>query len=484
MFRQHDALLVEGPRIAALDRKALGTGVQQIDLDGAVIVPAFADCHVHLTDTGYYVGKRSLVATRSYADYVRAIDAIDGSDAFLLAGNYDESTWADGAHADAAPLEARHAERHIMLTRVDGHSCIVNRKTFRFLNLDASLRGIERAANGEPTGRLFLEANWRAQTTFLAAIPLAARRAAEKRALDVALAQGAVHLHAQLIGFSTAQRYGDEIAALRALSLAKIYPKICEADARIAAALGLPYIGGDVFLDGSIGSATAAVGEPYCDRAGNGALAMSDEALSTYFSVAQELGISAGVHAIGDRAIEQCIATWERVLAAHPARTTRHFIEHFEIASPAQIARCAQLGIFLSMQPAFDFVWGGTGALYEQRLGRERTRTMNALASALRAGAVVCGGDDSPVCELSPLGGMHAALHHHNAAESIDAAAALTMYTYSAARLAHVEDRTGTLAPGSAADFVVLDSDPIANASFAGVSVLQTWVDGACAYQR
>ena len=246
----------------------------------------------------------------------------------------------------------------------------------------------------------------------------------------------------------------------------------------------MPFIGGDVFLDGSIGSATAAVSVPFCDRGGSDTLAMSDEALFAYFSGAEELGVSAGVHAIGDRAIEQCIATWERGLAKYSDRTTRHFIEHFEIASPDHIARCARLGIYLSMQPAFDYVWGGPSALYEQRLGPARTAGMNAIASALQAGAVVCGGDDSPVCELSPLAGMHAAMHHHNPSESISAQAALTMYTYDAARLGHAEQRTGSLQPGSAADFVVLDRDPIAAGAFDGMTVLQTWSDGMCVYTR
>jgi hypothetical protein len=191
------------------------------------------------------------------------------------------------------------------------------------------------------------------------------------------------------------------------------------------------------------------------------------------------MGISAGVHAIGDRAIEQCIATWERVLGGKPsARGSRHFIEHFEIARPEHIEACARMGIYLSMQPQFDELWGGAGRMYEDRLGESRMRSMNALGRAQRAGAILCGGDDSPVCALDPLAGMQACVDHHESSERLTADEALTMYTYNGALFGHVEDETGRLAPGLAADFVVLDRDPLAGAAFKDCRVMETWGDG------
>ncbi len=130
------------------------------------------------------------------------------------------------------------------------------------------------------------------------------------------------------------------------------------------------------------------------------------------------------------------------------------------------------------MQPQFDAYWGHPGGMYDVRLGPERARTMNALGSAKRAGATLVGGDDSPVCTLSPLDGMRAAHRHHNAGERLSVEDALLMYTYDAARFGHAETQTGRLAPGYAADFVVLEGDPIAQRSFADVRVAQTWRDG------
>jgi len=487
--KQHQrcaGLIVDGRQIVSLDPSRAGAGVERIDLGGATVIAAPADSHVHLTDTGLLMAQRNLAHTRKYEEFARAVSA-QPEGRYIFAGNYDESTWSDGRLADAKPLEATFPDAYALLVRVDGHSCVVNRKTFDWLHFPAATDGIERDASGLPTGKLFLSANWRAQSRFMEALPLTLKRDAEHRATDLALSRGALHLHVQLVGFAR-DEYKTEIQALRSLPPAKWYPKICEPDAALAHSLGLPFVGGDVFLDGSIGSCTAAVSEPFAVSVdggvpGTGMLKYSDDEVFEYFSEAHGLGIAAGVHAIGDRAIEQCVATWERVLNGQPS-TQRHFIEHFEIARQDQIERCARLGILLSMQPQFDLLWGGSGNMYEVRLGKERMQTMNALGRAERAGAVLCGGDDSPVCDLSPLMGMHAACHHHQPSESLTPQQALAMYTYNAALLGQVEAFTGRLAPGYAADFVVLDRDPLLDGNFADANVLQTWSDGKLVYAK
>jgi len=473
-----EGFVVSGGRIVSLRPQDAGAGIAHIDLDGRAAYPAFADCHVHLTDTGLFLDERDLSGVRSADAYAVALAALPRT-AFVLASNYDENSWVDGAEADAAPLDAAHPDAIAMAVRVDGHSCVVNRRTLQWLDFSPDVSGVERDAGGAPTGRLFLDANWRAQAAVLAALPAAEKRAADRRGAALALRSGALHLHAQLVGLPSPAAYAEEIAALRAAGPAKWYPKICEPDPQLAKDLGLPYVGGDVFLDGSIGSGTAAVNEPYRDRSGSGSLMRTDEEVEAYFAAAERLGISAGVHAIGDRAIEQCLRAWESVLGGRPSPANRHFIEHFEIATPEQIARCVKLGIFLSMQPQFDATWGHPGGMYETRLGPERARAMNALGSAKRAGAVLAGGDDSPVCPLSPLDGMRAAIAHHVPSERLSIGEALLMYTYDAARFGHAEHRTGRLAEGLAADVVLLEGDPLGAGSFEGVRVAATWSDGS-----
>lgn len=480
-FVPHDSLLIDGSTIAALDEMPRGAGVEVVDLDGAVVFPAFADCHVHLTDTGYFLGDRNLYATRSYDDYARAVARIPSDGGLVFGGQYDESLWRDGGVADAAPLEQVHGGKRALLSRIDGHSCIVNRATLDWLKLPGDVDGIERDASGQPTGKLFLDANWRAQAAFLAEIPLHVRREAERRAVDLALSHGAIHLHAQLVGFARGA-YAGEVESLRALR-AKIHPKICEPDATLARELGLPYVGGDVFLDGSIGSRTAALVHRYEDADTCGALRFSDDELLAYYSQAEALGIAAGVHAIGDAAIEQAVRVWERVLAGKPSmRGCRHFIEHFEIATSEQIDACARMGIALSMQPQFDALWANDGGMYDVRLGNERKRSMNALGRIDRAGILLCGGDDSPVCALDPLAGMQACIEHHEPSERLSVDRALAMYTVNAACFGYAEGETGNLVPGLAADLAVLDRDPFLTDDFTSCRVLATWIDGEAVF--
>ncbi|TAM59865.1 amidohydrolase [bacterium] len=483
-YHRRREMVVEDGRILALGEGLCGAGVECVDLAGATVLPAFADSHVHLTDTGWFLGARSLSDVSSYAQFEARVRALPDSQN-VFAGQYDDARWSDGREADARPLEAAFPERLALLVRVDAHSCIVNRQTLAWLDLAPETEGIERTASGTPTGRLLLDANWRAQTAFMAALPERERRAAEGRALGEALRQGALHLHVQLVGLTGREGFEAELRALAALArelapelAAKIHWKLCTTDVSIAAGLGLPYVGGDVFLDGSIGSRTAAVGRPYLDGSGQGKLFYTDAEVAAYVRAAEERGISAGVHAIGDRALEQAIDAVDAALGGHRSPRTRHFIEHAEMLTDAQIERCARLGIQLSMQPQFDALWGGRGGMYERRLGPERARAMNRLATLLRAGVVVAGGDDSPVCRLAPLEGMQACLAHHEAGQRLTPEQALTLYTYNAARLGFAEGRTGALAPGLAADFVVLDRDPLAQGSFATAHVLQTWGDG------
>jgi predicted amidohydrolase YtcJ len=476
-FVRSARVLVDGTKIVATGEAAAGIGAERVDLGGATVLPAFADCHVHLTDTGYFLGPRDFSGVRSYEAFADAVARVPNDGGIVFAGQYDESAWVDGGTADAVPLERMHAEARAMLVRIDSHSCIVNRRTFESLAIPLDTNGIERGAGGEPTGKLFVDANWRAQSAFMAQLPLAVKRAAERRAVELALANGALHLHAQLLGFARGD-YTVEIASLRQHG-AKIHPKICEPDATLAQELGLPYIGGDVFLDGSIGSRTAAFSQPYSDDGASGALRFSDDELLGYFAQSEALGIGAGVHAIGDAAIEQCIRIWDRVLAGKPSpRGSRHFIEHFEMARPEHIEACAQMGIYLSMQPQFDELWGGAGRMYDVRLGTQRMRAMNALARIEASGAILCGGDDSPVCALSPLRGMQACVDHHEPGERLAPQSALAMYTVNAARFGYAENQTGNIAAGLAADLVVLDRDPLDGARFADCNVLQTWRDG------
>src|SRR5579862_2157160 len=122
-FVRHASLLLDGTQIVAVGQDAAGIGAERIDLGGATVLPAFADCHIHLTDTGYFLGARDLGGVRSYAAFADAVGAVPNDGGIVFAGHYDESAWHDGGTADARPLDRLHAEARAMLVRIDSHSC-------------------------------------------------------------------------------------------------------------------------------------------------------------------------------------------------------------------------------------------------------------------------------------------------------------------------------------------------------------------------
>jgi predicted amidohydrolase YtcJ len=141
--------------------------------------------------------------------------------------------------------------------------------------------------------------------------------------------------------------------------------------------------------------------------------------------------------------------------------------------------------MLLSVQPAFDHLWGGDDGMYAERLGSDRARGMNLFKSAQRAGCVICGGSDAPVTQLSAMLGIHALMNHHVAVERFTAEEALRAYTADAAKLSFDEGRRGVLIPGYDADFVLLERrlDAVDPSKVKDIGVLATVVAGEIRYQ-
>lgn len=478
-------IVVEGGTIARLlDTRPSGlpNDVEVVDCAGAAIVPGLHDCHVHLTDTGLLAGDHDLRDCPDVASMLARVAELD--DPVLFAGNYDERSIAGGRPPTMRELDSVTRDRPVLLTRVDGHSCVVNAAAFALVDV-AHLEGVERDDDGAPTGRLAGPANYAGQAKLWRAIGDEQKREADARAAEMALRGGMTTIH-NVIAWDPplealeAQYRSDASLPLRVIS------KACTTDVRKARRLGGRVFGGDIFVDGSIGSRTAAVTGDYCDAHGAGMLYLDRSQLTEVFDEAAESGMSLGVHAIGDRAIEEAIAAWEAVIAKRGTLGgVRPSIDHFEIAYADQIARAARCRMLLSMQPAFDLLWGGDEGMYAERLGVERAREMNLFKTAKRMGCVVCGGSDSPVTRFSALLGIQSLVDHHVPAERFTVEEALRAYSADAAKLSFDEGRRGTLAPGMDADFVLLERslDAVAPKEIGGVRVLATVVGGEMRYR-
>jgi hypothetical protein len=243
-------------------------------------------------------------------------------------------------------------------------------------------------------------------------------------------------------------------------------PVVATTDIAMVIDLGLASIGGDLPVDGSIGARTAALTHPYADGEGSGTLSYEDDELAEFLHGAHAAGLQAGVHAIGDRAIEQVIGTWERVYGALDSRERRHFrarrhrIEHMTLATAPQIERAAALGLAASVQPAFDLAWGGTGGMYSSRLGEHRANGAHPFRAMIERGLELGVGSDAPVVPLDPWRTIHALEHHHDPVQRMSRPESIRLHTRGSARLGHQEEKKGVLEPGFHADLVAYDDDP------------------------
>jgi len=175
---------------------------------------------------------------------------------------------------------------------------------------------------------------------------------------------------------------------------------------------GLRWWGGDILLDGSIGSRTAAFEAPYSDDPStSGYLHYSDARVREFMVTALENGLQVAFHAIGQLAVRQAMDSLEYALSACPVQDHRTRIEHFGFPDISDVERAARLGAVISTQPSFTYLRGGPGTVYNQRLGDARERAGYPLRRFLDAGLVVGGGSDSDVTPIDPVLGMHAAVN-------------------------------------------------------------------------
>jgi predicted amidohydrolase YtcJ len=455
-----------------------------IDLAGGTLMPAFCDAHVHLPATGLSLAGMSFRGTRSAAAILDAFSEQAKGGEILFGSGFEDPLDAPLTRTE---LDAVVGDRPAMLVRADLHSCVVSSSLLDRLDTARFSEGLDRDDSGTPTGYLREQAASAAWRWFEDNLPREQNIEAVRRAVRLAYSKGVTTVHEMfVVEWKGWAAYDVLQEALEGLSL-NVVVYLGTDDVEKVASLGHARIGGDYFLDGSFGSHTAWMKEPFASAPPAGSPARgisyrSDETLFEFFSAAQRAGMQVGIHAIGDAAIEQALTTWERVAAeagTDEVRSLRHRIEHFECASDDHIERAARLGLAASVQPAFDAFWGGPDGLYSQRIGWERARQMNRFKSMLQGGVELAAGSDSTVTPLDPFLQMNALRSHHVDAERFEGDAAALVH-YGGYALSGMERRDGALRVGDPADLVWLDRDPtsVDPDELDEVEVLGTWVSG------
>lgn len=479
-------LLVEEDSVVAVGSGEPPQGNRSVDLEGGTVVPAFRDAHVHLPATGLYASGLDFRGEHRASAILEAFAGrAQRDDAILFGGNFEDPLDAPLTRHD---LDRSVGDRTALLARADMHSCIVSSALLDQLDV-AELEGVDTDDEGVPTGYLREQAAAQAWNWFDRNLSPTEQKRAIRAAVQLAYSKGIAEVHEMLVvewrGWDSLEIFQAAVADV-ALEIA-LWLGTNDVDRVVE--LGLPRIGGDFFLDGSFGSHTAWMHEPYevappPGSPPSGIAYRSDDEVFEFFSSAQRAGLQTGVHAIGDAAISQAIGTWEKVAAevgVEAVRALGHRIEHFECASDDHIARALKLGLRGSVQPAFDRFWGGTEGLYARRIGWERASEMNRFSSMLDSGMLLAAGSDSTVTPMDPFLQMASLREHHVEDERCSPLEALRMHTIGPARVSDAHSIRSTLEVGMQADLAWLDRDPLDADSEALLSteVLGTWIAGA-----
>lgn len=512
--KEAQAVAVRGERIALVgtdaDVRALtGPRTRVIDAGGRLLLPGLQDDHVHFLDGGEQVGQLDLKDAstpeefgRRIAEYARTRPAGE----WITGGNWDHDRLPGGELPTAEMIDRHVSDRPVFVNRFDGHMAVANTAALRAGGVTAATPDpeggviVRKAGSREPAGVLkdaAMNLVYRAmpEPTPAHLVEGLRKAFAEARRLGLTTVQDMVTGEAQLRAYEAVRAEGGMTA--------RVYGRWPIAQWKwLADRVRAQGTGDDLFTlrslkgfaDGSIGSSTALMFQPYADDPGNRGLAGDDwPRIGAWALQADAAGLQVSIHAIGDRAIYETLDLFERLERTNGMRDRRPRIEHDQHTHARDFARHAPLGAVASVQPyhAID-----DGRFVEKRLGRRRCLTSYAFRSFLDAGAHMGFGSDWPVAPLDPILGIDAAVNRQTLdgknpqgwfpEQKISVAEAIRAYTIENAWAAFMDDRTGSITPGKYADLVLLDQDllRIAPERIKDTHVDVTILGGRVVYER
>jgi len=479
-----DALLASGDRIATVGSSAevmkrCGQSTQVFDAHGMLVVPGFVDAHIHFLLGGFGLSSVQLRDASTPDEFARRIAefaATKPGGTWIRNGDWDHERWG-GVLPSKEWIDAPTPDHPVWVNRMDVHMSLANSAALRAAGVtrdtpDVDGGTIVRDATGEPTG--ILKDNAQALIDRVAPQP---NESELDGALEAAMAyvarQGVTSVHhmgtwEDLAVFERAHRRGTLATRIYAAVPIDTWERLRDRVAhdgrgddwlRIGALKG--------FVDGSLGSHTAAMLEPFTDAPDDrGLFVNSPDDLRAWTCGADAAGLHVIVHAIGDLAIRTQLDVFESAIAANGARDRRFRIEHAQHLDPADVPRFSRLGVLASVQPyhAID-----DGRWAERVIGLRRANMAFAFRALLDAGARLALGSDWPVAPPSPLEGIYAAVTRRTldgahpdgwiSNQRIRVEEALRGYTSDAAFASFEEGEKGILARGMLADFAVIDRD-------------------------
>lgn len=458
---------VSGERIALVNcNSADYPGAEVVDLEGRFLSPGFIDVHTHFLHCAL---------EREYADLSAASGAVEAAEILASSGSrigrdYDDSMWSERLSSAAFDLVQPSAP--LFAISRDRHSAVASSEALRMIAPPAKLRV---GKDGVFTGAAYL---W-LLTRLSSSRSDSEREEAFRRIEAAAFEAGVTTVHALEGGAGWGMEDAEFMLSKERSETGigvVLYPQTT--DLSWALERGMKRIGGCILLDGTIGGRTAALRSDYSDRPGErGRLYFSRRALLSFVDRAVRRGMQTAFHAIGDAAVDMIASVYDEVSKRHGLTDARLRIEHCELLSEGAAEKIAGNGVFVSVQPAFPYLW--EDGLYRRRLGNRRT---NAYRTMKNAGIVLGGGSDFGVTDICPLFGINAAMNRPCIGERLGAAESIGLFTGDAARFSFGEGEIGCLSVGASADFAVLSGNP-AREPVEGIRVAMTIKRGVAVYE-
>ncbi|WP_346764805.1 amidohydrolase [Rhodococcus sp. HNM0569] len=446
--------------------RALHPGAEEIDLGGAFVAPGFVDTHVHVTALGFALAGLDLSGARSLAECLALVreHVAAHDDAIVWGHGWDDTAWPEGRGPSTTELDEAAPGRALYLSRVDVHSAACS-TALRALVPD--LAGTAGYAADAP---LVADAHHLARAAARTRLTPSQRDAARTVALDTLAARGVIAVH-ECGGPDVAglDDFRELLATPHPVEVRGYWGQLAasaEHARELLDATGAHGLAGDLFVDGSLGSRTAWLREPYADAPDTVGNAYLDvEQIAAHVAACTEVGVQAGFHVIGDAAMAAVVDGFARVVdqVGGPAfARIGHRLEHAEMMDRAHADALGRWGVLVSAQPQFDAQWGGPDGMYAERVGGARAAAMNPFATAASAGVSLAFGSDAPVDPVDPWAMVRAAVHHRTPGSGVSARAAFSAATRGAWRAGGVRDGlAGTLDPGAPASYAIWDADDL-----------------------
>jgi predicted amidohydrolase YtcJ len=488
------AIAIKGERIIAVGTTSEISAMikkgstKVIDAEGRLVIPGFNDAHVHFGPLDPdYIELRYITDPSGITEKVKAQVARSRPGELIKGGHWEHEMFIDKKWPTKELIDKVSPDNPVMLSRADGHSVLVNSFVLKASGITKNtpdpFGGViqKDPVTGEPTGIIKENAEVMIKTGEVKPIRTAEEESARlwkgyllalKEARELGVTSVQIPGNADFGAYEKLQKDGeltcrvdigksltaDTTLLKNYLELEKQYPK--EGNW-----IRFGYL--KAFMDGTIGSGTALMFEPFTDNPSTSGLAlMPYEEMEKMIIIADKLGFQIGVHAIGDKGNNWVLNAYEKAENMNGKRESRHRIEHAQTLQPSDIPRFARLGVIASMQPTHCI---SDKKFCEKRIGHERAKGAYAWKSLADAGAVLAFGTDYQVEPLNPMEGLYAAVTRKDRLgeegegwypeQKIKMEEAIKYYTLGSAYSQFMENRKGMIKTAFLADIIIVDRD-------------------------